>query len=101
MKSLTPLTPLRALAILFASGLIASALPMATASAANVQSSDIQVTGAGGVILDSTIYLPAMSPAPAILLAHGFGGDKSSVTAQARDLARAGYVVLTWTARGF
>lgn len=101
MKSLTPLTPLRALAILFASGLIASALPMATASAANVQSSDIQVTGAGGVILDSTIYLPAMYPAPAILLAHGFGGDKSSVTAQAKDLARAGYVVLTWTARGF
>ena len=53
------------------------------------------------VQLDTTLYLPASAPAPAILLAHGFGGDKTDLDTQARDLARAGYVVLTYSARGF
>jgi ABC-2 type transport system ATP-binding protein len=53
------------------------------------------------VQLDTTLYLPASTPAPAILLAHGFGGDKTDLETQARDLARAGYVVLTYSARGF
>ena len=53
------------------------------------------------VQLDTTLYLPPSTPAPAILLAHGFGGDKTDLTTQARDLARAGYVVLTYSARGF
>ncbi|MFE9659823.1 alpha/beta fold hydrolase [Streptomyces sp. NPDC005955] len=38
---------------------------------------------------------------PAVLLGHGFGGDKGDVRAQAEDLARDGYAVLTWSARGF
>lgn len=37
----------------------------------------------------------------AVLLAHGFGGSKDDLAAQARSVAAAGYVVLTWTARGF
>ncbi|MFN2519335.1 MAG: alpha/beta fold hydrolase [Jatrophihabitantaceae bacterium] len=53
------------------------------------------------VLLDTTLYLPAKTPAPAVLLAHGFGGSKSSVSAEARSLARHGYVVLAYTARGF
>jgi len=53
------------------------------------------------VQLDTTLYLPASTPAPAILLAHGFGGDKTDLDTKARDLARAGYVVLTYSARGF
>jgi ABC-2 type transport system ATP-binding protein len=53
------------------------------------------------VQLDTTLYLPASTPAPAILLAHGFGGDKTDLDTQARDLARGGYVVLAYTARGF
>ena len=36
-----------------------------------------------------------------MLVAHGFGGTKASVDADARDLAARGFVVLTWTARGF
>ena len=59
------------------------------------------MAGAGGVALDATIYLPKSVPAPAILLAHGFAGDKASVASQAQELATAGYVVLAWTARGF
>ncbi|MFB9316401.1 CocE/NonD family hydrolase [Cryptosporangium minutisporangium] len=55
--------------------------------------------------LDTTIYVPesatAKDPAPAILLAHGFGGSKASVAADARRLAGQGYVVMTWSARGF
>ncbi|EST37388.1 ABC transporter ATP-binding protein [Streptomycetaceae bacterium MP113-05] len=38
---------------------------------------------------------------PAVLLAHGFGGSKTDVRAQAEQLARDGYAVLTWSARGF
>lgn len=53
------------------------------------------------VHLDTTLYLPARTPAPAVLLPHGFGGDKTSVTGQAQELARRGFVVLTWSARGF
>jgi ABC-2 type transport system ATP-binding protein len=54
------------------------------------------------VTLDATLFTPAsVGPAPAVLLAHGFGGSKRDLAADARDLARQGYVVLTWTARGF
>ncbi len=38
---------------------------------------------------------------PAVLIGHGFGGSKKDVRAQAEELARAGYAVLTWSARGF
>ncbi|MBU3701950.1 MAG: alpha/beta fold hydrolase [Acidimicrobiia bacterium] len=53
------------------------------------------------VQLDTDVYLPATTPAPAVLLAHGFGGNKGSVAAEARLLADAGFVVLAYTARGF
>ena len=36
-----------------------------------------------------------------MLVAHGFGGTKASVDADARALADRGFVVLAWTARGF
>jgi len=62
---------------------------------------ELRLSGAGGVMLDATIYLPKVTPAPAILLAHGFTGDKHSVAAQAKDLANHGYLVLAWSARGF
>jgi ABC-2 type transport system ATP-binding protein len=57
--------------------------------------------GGGPVRLDTTLYLPAHNPAPAILLAHGFGGSKDELAGQARSLARAGYLVLAYSARGF
>ena len=55
----------------------------------------------GAIALDTTLYLPATTPAPAVLVAHGFGGTKASVDADARALADRGFVVLAWTARGF
>jgi ABC-2 type transport system ATP-binding protein len=58
---------------------------------------------AGGVPvqLDTTLYLPASTPAPAILLAHGFGGSKAGMRPEAEAMARDGYAVMTWSARGF
>ena len=57
---------------------------------------------ASDVTLDTTLYLPAVGGrAPAVVLAHGFGGSKDSVADDARDLAGRGYVVLTYSARGF
>jgi len=53
------------------------------------------------VRLDTTVYFPATMPAPAILLAQGFGGSKTDLDSEARSLAQHGYVVLAYTARGF
>jgi ABC-2 type transport system ATP-binding protein len=53
------------------------------------------------VQLDTTLYLPDQTPAPAVLLAQGFGGDKSGLAGTAQTLAKHGYVVLAYTARGF
>ncbi|MDT0612831.1 alpha/beta fold hydrolase [Streptomyces lancefieldiae] len=55
-----------------------------------------------GVRLDTSYF--TAGPAgrrPAVLLAHGFGGSKTDVREQAESLARDGYAVLTWSARGF
>ncbi|MEU1280290.1 alpha/beta fold hydrolase [Streptomyces sp. NPDC005805] len=50
-----------------------------------------------------TAYFTAGGDArrPAVLIGHGFGGSKDDVRAQAEQLARDGYAVLTWSARGF
>ncbi|GAB1511097.1 alpha/beta fold hydrolase [Actinophytocola sp. KF-1] len=56
---------------------------------------------AGRVDIDTTLYLPHVTPAPAVLLAPGFGADKDSVDEQARELARDGFVVQTFSPRGF
>ena len=54
------------------------------------------------VVLDASFFLPPGSGrVPAVLLAHGFGETKDAVRPQAEDLARAGFAVLTWSARGF
>lgn len=67
---------------------------------ASADSSEIVETSPG-VSIDTSKYLPKKLPAPAILIAHGFGGSKDSVEAEAKLFASKGFVVLTWTARGF
>ncbi|MGH3839962.1 MAG: alpha/beta fold hydrolase [Pseudonocardiaceae bacterium] len=70
-----------------------------------IENVTIDVPGGPGVTapvhLDATVYRPAITPAPAVLVAHGFGGSKDSVSSDAAALARRGFVVLAWTARGF
>ncbi|PRY28814.1 alpha/beta fold hydrolase [Pseudosporangium ferrugineum] len=60
-------------------------------------------SGTEPVALDTRFYLPKDRDGrvPAVLLAHGFGGTKDSVSGDAESLADRGYAVLTWTARGF
>ncbi|WP_084219271.1 alpha/beta fold hydrolase [Spirillospora albida] len=81
---------------------------VAAGDAPRVRTTEQRVTVPGGpgddahVTLDTTFYAPVgRSKGPAIMLGHGFGGDKSGVAGEARELARAGYAVLAWSARGF
>ncbi|MCO1579877.1 alpha/beta fold hydrolase [Crossiella sp. SN42] len=53
------------------------------------------------VQLDATLYLPERTPAPAVIVAHGFGGNKNSVAQESRELAERGFVALAYSARGF
>src|SRR5215470_5372837 len=54
------------------------------------------------VVLDASFFTPpGTGRVPAVLLAHGFGESKDVVRPEAEDLARAGFAVLTWSARGF
>ena len=83
----------------------AVAVIAAAVSSPAVGTRSLLVTGtpeAGEAVrLDLTVYFPATTPAPAVLLAHGFGGSKTDLDFEARSLAEHGYVVLAYTARGF
>ena len=81
-----------------------------TAPVGAADTSTSELTIAGGptsaldstpISIDSTLYLPSTTPAPSVVLAHGFGGSKASTAEQARQLQDAGFVVLTYSARGF
>ncbi|MGA5796198.1 alpha/beta fold hydrolase [Streptomyces cellulosae] len=61
----------------------------------------VMATDDGGRIDTSFFTAGPEGRRPAVLLGHGFGGSKEDVRAQAEDLARDGYAVLTWSARGF
>src|SRR5947207_3277949 len=53
------------------------------------------------VRIATTLYVPESTPAPAVLVSPGFGGDKTSVAGTAQALAEHGYVALAYTPRGF
>ncbi|WP_249933254.1 alpha/beta fold hydrolase [Blastococcus sp. CCUG 61487] len=99
----------RALVLLL--GLLVPGMMLAAPPAAagdDVRVEEERITSGSGpeaVELDTSLYLPgtadAQRPAPAVVLAHGFGGSKESVADEARFLAGRGYVVLTFSARGF
>ena len=63
--------------------------------------SEQTIATAPNISIDTSLYFPAKLPAPAIMLAHGFGGSKDSVSSQATFFQTKGFVVLTWSARGF
>ncbi|MER6284093.1 CocE/NonD family hydrolase [Streptomyces sviceus] len=61
-----------------------------------------QIMAIDGVRIDTSYFTTnGTGRRPAVLLGHGFGGSKNDVRQQAQDLARQGYAVLTWSARGF
>lgn len=76
----------------------------ASGDAVPVRRADQVMTMDDGVRVDTSYFTATGTGTgrrPAVLLAHGFGGSKDDVRGQAEDLARHGYAVLTWSARGF
>ena len=91
-----------ALVLLVAAGAVIAAV-VGSSPAVDAQPRFVAGTPEAGVAvgLDVTVYFPAVTPAPAVLLAHGFGGSKADLDSEARSLALYGYVVEAYTARGF
>ncbi|MDI9884568.1 alpha/beta fold hydrolase [Streptomyces sp. HNM0645] len=54
-----------------------------------------------GARIDTSYFTSGDGRRPAVLIGHGFGSSKDSVRQQAEALARDGYAVMTWSARGF
>ncbi|MEV6533359.1 alpha/beta fold hydrolase [Streptomyces sp. NPDC048448] len=66
-----------------------------------VHRSDRVMAMGGGVRIDTSYFTAGSGRRPAVLIGHGFGGSKDDVRPEAEKLARDGYAVLTWSARGF
>ena len=77
---------------------------VATDSPTPVKRTDQKLTMPGARI-DTSFFVTERSGQdsrrPAVLLGHGFGGSKADTKKQAEELARSGYAVVTWSARGF
>ena len=95
------------LTALLAVGVLGAAAPSSTATSGtpSVRSFFATVPDAPGssatIRLDADLYTPATTPAPAVLLAHGFGQDKRALAGEAKRLQGEGYAVLAYSARGF
>jgi ABC-2 type transport system ATP-binding protein len=91
-----------AVVVLVAAGALIAAV-VSSGPVVDTQSRLVAGTPEAGaaVRLDTTVYFPVTTPAPAVLLAHGLGGSKRGLDSEARSLAEHGYVVLAYTARGF
>ena len=111
-RAFVPLRALLACWILLLAGLaglVGPAAPVAYAEDAgeDVVETVLSVDGTpepdeGPVSLDVTVLTTDPdTPRPAVVLAHGFGGSKDDSLETARTLARAGYAVIIYTARGF
>ncbi|QGV80574.1 alpha/beta fold hydrolase [Streptomyces ficellus] len=89
-----------AAAVLLAGGGTWTAVASGDESAPSREDRVLEMPGAR---IDTSFFTsgPAGVRRPAVLLGHGFGGSKDDVRAQAEKLARDGYAVLTWSARGF
>jgi ABC-2 type transport system ATP-binding protein len=88
-----------------------AAAPMTVAEIPGARTEILSVTVATSpvdatpIVLDAAITVPdgvsPASPAPAVVLLHGFGSDRTSQVPRMADLVRQGYVVLAPSARGF
>lgn len=63
---------------------------------------DVEIESFDGTILRATLYEPeAEGPHPAIMMTHGWAGERQDRAPRASSYASQGYVVLTWDSRGF
>ncbi|MDF9811996.1 alpha/beta fold hydrolase [Streptomyces sp. SPB162] len=89
------------LALLGGGGTWAVASSAASSGGAAVHQEDAMLPGQGERLDTSFFTDGGTRRRPAVLLGHGFGGSKDDLRDQAENLARQGYAVLTWSARGF
>ena len=90
-------------------GVLAVAAPTATASAGTVRRAavpydyrEIAVPSTGGVKLDGNVFVPRTpGPHPAVVFISSWSLEDHEYIAQAAKLADKGYIVLSYTARGF
>lgn len=103
-KRAAPRGPRRLLAAVAAAVVLLAGAGTWTASAsddgASVQRQD-RIMTMDGVRIDTSYFTAGDGRKPAVLIAHGFGGSKDDVRAQAEQLATDGYAVMAWSARGF
>ena len=75
------------------------------ASADGLADGETSASSTNLITLDANVYIPdgVTSPAPAVVVVHGFAEDKNTaaIVAFAEDFAGAGYVVVTPSVRGF
>lgn len=90
-----------ALAVVAGAGTLTAAAAADDAPSVRREDHVLDMPGAGIDISYFTAGEPGGGNRPAVLLGHGFGGSKEDVRPQAERLARDGYAVLTWSARGF
>ncbi|MCX4695222.1 alpha/beta fold hydrolase [Streptomyces sp. NBC_01408] len=93
-----------ALAVVAGAGTWTAAAASDDTPAVHRQDHVVNMPGSDGpdVAVDTSYFTAGgTQKRPAVLLGHGFGGSKDDVRAQAEQLARDGYAVLTWSARGF
>ena len=92
-----------ALLVLLAAVAFLAPVPIARAATSIDLSVPVRAEPSGAAVsLDATVSMPSGSGRhPVVLLAHGFGGSKDSVRPQATSLVDDGFVVITYSARGF
>lgn len=82
-------------------GITVSAGP-AAAGPADLTTTDVSISAAGGKTLNGTVYAPRdpAGPLPGVVLVHGSGnGTRAGVTAEAMAFARQGMAVLAYDKR--
>jgi predicted acyl esterase len=85
-------------------GVLVGAAPAVRSAAADaaIEPRTVDIPVAGGVILEGTALEPAdPGPHPAVVLVSPWGTPDTVYLAQSTALARRGYVVLSYTTRGF
>ncbi len=76
-------------------------IPLVAGQAPTVQ--DVTLTGHDGIDINARLYTPAVTPAPAILITHGWNDniDSTNTVTFAERYAALGYVVLAYDSRGW
>ncbi len=104
-----PVAAVAAIVVLVVGAVVALLAARSSGPSVSQQNRTIDVTDGPKrdqhVRIPTRLFVPssatAVRPAPAVILAHGFGGSLQESQGDALALARHGYVVLTYSARGF